>query len=337
MTFMKKNINLVFLFVFILCLRTNGQDKQQHNCSWIYTHPNVLKKEFCWLDSTCSLIRVDTSNSNNLWQIGEPHKTFFNQAFSQPNAIVTDTINNYSIGNHSYFEFTLPLIDNLGWSPFQMNLCISFQHKINTDSLKDGGYIEVNYHKDSAWRNIAYDTMHYFQGFFPMTFNCENLYSVNDKLFNGECGFSGTKSWAITQLQWIWMLPVKDFYFPDTIRLRFHFISDSIASAKDGWMIDNIEATAYYMDGNVEENVMKPDLIITPNPLIDNADVEITVAGIGSMTAELYDITGKKVIKIDDISGNRFQLSRRNLKNGMYYLMIRNQNQVIATAKVIFQ
>ena len=40
----------------------------------------------------------------NIWQIGVPHKTFFNTAYTLPNAIVTDTMNVYPVNNSSAFE-----------------------------------------------------------------------------------------------------------------------------------------------------------------------------------------------------------------------------------------
>ena len=39
----------------------------------------------------------DTTHGTNVWQIGQPQKTVFNQAYSLPNALMTDTINSYPI------------------------------------------------------------------------------------------------------------------------------------------------------------------------------------------------------------------------------------------------
>ncbi|MDA3953800.1 MAG: transposase [Bacteroidales bacterium] len=39
------------------------------------------------------------SSEPPIWQIGTPNKTFFDSAYSSPNAIITDTVNYYPINN----------------------------------------------------------------------------------------------------------------------------------------------------------------------------------------------------------------------------------------------
>ncbi len=52
-------------------------------------------------------LTIDTiSNPNNIWQIGSLHKTVFTNAYSVPNALVTDTINTYPINDTSTFIIT---------------------------------------------------------------------------------------------------------------------------------------------------------------------------------------------------------------------------------------
>src|SRR5690348_2572222 len=71
-------------------------------------------------------LRIDTSQANNLWQVGKPSKIVFNSAYSIPSAIVTDTINPYPPNNISSFTICEPLI--------HYNLYhLSFTHKYNTD------------------------------------------------------------------------------------------------------------------------------------------------------------------------------------------------------------
>ena len=88
-----------------------------------------------------SLLQIDTANVNNVWQIGAPTKTFFDSAYSAPNAIVTDTFNFYSDTNHSVF--TLKVYDP-SWGFFGPSIEVGYRHKFDTDSLQDGGYIEVS-------------------------------------------------------------------------------------------------------------------------------------------------------------------------------------------------
>ena len=48
-------------------------------------------------------IEIDSLNASNIWQIGEPSKTLFSSARSNPNALVTDTLNNYPVNDSSSF------------------------------------------------------------------------------------------------------------------------------------------------------------------------------------------------------------------------------------------
>jgi len=50
---------------------------------------------------------LDSTQSNNIWQIGRPNKTQFTNAISQPNALVTDTILTYPTNNASSFTFKI--------------------------------------------------------------------------------------------------------------------------------------------------------------------------------------------------------------------------------------
>src|ERR1041384_4098256 len=52
------------------------------------------------------IIMLDTS-STNIWQIGRPQKIIFDSAATFPNALVTDTINNYPDSNVSRFTFKI--------------------------------------------------------------------------------------------------------------------------------------------------------------------------------------------------------------------------------------
>ena len=105
--------------------------------------------------STVKYVKIDTTNHNNIWQIGRPSKTVFTSAYSIPNAIVTDTILPYPINNHSSFIITIKDPQWFQGSPSELD----FFHQYNTDSGKDGGYIDVSYNGGAKWKNILYDSI----------------------------------------------------------------------------------------------------------------------------------------------------------------------------------
>ena len=83
-----------------------------------------------------SLIKIDTA-LGNIWQIGKPQKLFLNNSKSQPNAIVTDTLNFYPVKNTSSFVLGFPWENS--W-----DILFSFKQKYNCDTLADGGFIEID-------------------------------------------------------------------------------------------------------------------------------------------------------------------------------------------------
>src|SRR5438874_270431 len=88
---------------------------------------------------------IDTTQANNLWHIGMPYKTIFNYAYSEWNAIVTDTSNPYPANNISSFIIKEPYV-GLGQ--------ISFMHYYYTDGHHAGGYVETSDDYGQTWNNI---------------------------------------------------------------------------------------------------------------------------------------------------------------------------------------
>src|SRR5204863_2124304 len=73
---------------------------------------------------------IDTTQAGNIWQIGTPSKTVFGSAYSTPLALITDSANAYPANNQSSFTVTIYTDDETFFS---------FWHRIDADSLNDGG------------------------------------------------------------------------------------------------------------------------------------------------------------------------------------------------------
>lgn len=223
-------------------------------------------------------LEMDTS-VQNIWEIGRPQKIYFDSAHSSLTAIVTDTVNNYPINNHSFFDVKTGYF-NYG-SFYAYDVFLGINHKYDTDSLLDGCYITVSHDYGQTWTNIMNDSASYsYGGYWCITprdgFN-ENMYNnYADSLFNGEWGFSGkSDGWGWSSFGWH-ECPVKSppSTAPDTMIVRFNFISDSIDTNKEGWMIDNIVLFAIPLGGNVEV-AKQEELKVYPNPSSDLITVQL--------------------------------------------------------------
>jgi hypothetical protein len=121
--------------------------------------------------------------------------------------------------------------------------------------------------------------------------------------------------------------------FGDTVLFRFTFISDSIQTFRDGWMIDNIEIYDF-LEG-VEEMHSKPITItIAPNPVSSVAVIESDTP-LQKAALFVYNAQGQKVKQLNDINGQRITLDCGHLPNGLYFVQLMEQNRPVATARLI--
>jgi len=290
--------------------------------SQINPFDGIFGLDSCEFESPCNLLKTDTS-SLNIWQIGCPGKPFFDTAYTQPYALVTDTINPYPPSNHSYFDLIIK-------NNYDFNIIIDFRHKFQTDTLIDGGYIEISYDKGQTWMNIIdSDTT-------AMEYNTENMYSMQDTLKGGINGFSGTSDgWIYSRVQWVWMYMVKEIP-PDTLIMRFHFISDSIQTNKEGWMIDNIIISYAFMVGSfTEKNNDNISIKVVPNPFDNFTTIHFENFKNEMLSLFIFNQLGQIVQKIEDITDYEIQIEKGTLKSGVYVVQLRNKHKIYDTAKMI--
>jgi len=277
--------------------------------------------------------------SGNTWQIGPPQKTFFNAAYSVPNAIVTDTLGYYPANNHSCFDLYVGKF-NMG-GPFSWyfpdDIFIDFRHKFDTDTLKDGGYIEVSWDKGLTWMNIIEDTVYHWGVTPGMGWENVNLYTTGDTLYNGEHGFSGhSGGWIHSSLTWH-VIPVDQLldFPPDTMILRFNFISDADDHSREGWMIDQIRLFAIDLGSGKEDVVSSaPSFIIAPNPVKDHAVVSFKKKYL-TIDFGLYDARGQRVKQASYQNCNSFRIERGNLPAGLYLCKIQADNKKVVFKRLI--
>lgn len=254
------------------------------------------------------LINIDTS-SQNVWQIGKPQKVIFDSAATQPNAIVTDTINFYPSNDTS--RFTLEILNNWGtWGIF----ALQWKQKLDLDQGLDGGIIEYSVDTGRTWVNVFNN---------PYVYNFYGFQAINkDTLPNGEYAFSGTDStwrdvWLCFDFSWF-----QQFNWNDTLRFRFTMLSDSIDNNKEGWMIDNMMAHITFIH-TINEPKEFSHSTVYPNPASDIVNIQapkITGYHIIELM-ELTDATGRVVDKWTNIP-TKFWFDTSKYNDGLYFLKI---------------
>lgn len=311
------------LFSILIFLALNNSLSAQFN---IYIPIDTITFE-----ETYPYIELDSA-VQNIWQIGQPQKVFFDAAYSSPNAIVTDTINNYTMDNYSYFDLKIGEFNYPGM--YGANVFLEIKHKYDTDTFMDGGYITVSYDTGQTWVNIIEDTEVYWCNT-PMSNNW-NLYSYFDTLSNGELGFSGkSDGWVTTQFGWA-LCPVKsnsNFDFNGMMLVRFNFLSDSINNNKEGWLIDDIVLYGIEM-GNSTHQLEHQQFKLYPNPILKTATIELD-AYYNNIELNIYNFQGQFIRQEKYPNSENLNFDSQGLEQGIYFLKIKADGKEIGGQKVV--
>ena len=267
------------------------------------------------------------NNPENIWQIGIPNKTIFESARSLPNVIVTDTISNYPQNNLSSFT--------IGFDLFGSFPTIRFWHKFDTDSLLDGGYVEISIDGGANWVHLTNEIEEDFffdrYGIYTV-----NFYSESTLLHNGKSGFSGLQSdWTES----IIVFPCNAVETSYDLLLRFTFISDSDDTNKEGWMIDDIVIRNDGICAGIQEDTYALTKVkVTPNPIKNRAVVSMDDSFfLQNGSFQLFNLSGQKVLSKKNLVGNNVELTRNALPSGIYLYRLSEMDQTIARGKMVFQ
>jgi hypothetical protein len=311
-----KILNIVLLSIFFPLLTLKSQ-----NFSW----------DTITFETPYEYLSIDTSSAC-IWQIARPQKTYFDAAFSGERAIVTDSANPYPVNNYSYFDIKIGAFND-EWYP--ANLFVEFKHKFDTDEGYDGGFISISYDSGKTFMNIITDTNWYNYDFAPPMFwipDGETLYTKDDLLYNGECGFSGhSDSWITTSFGWA-LIPVKA-ESADTVILRFNFISDNIDNGKEGWMIDDIRIYSIYFYA-VHDFDLEKQVVVYPNPGLSPIHVKLDKVYAG-VVADIMDMKGNKVKEFSYSNTDHFNLEFPAEMRGLYIIKIMLDGERYVLKKVI--
>lgn len=254
-------------------------------------------------------IIIDTSLPDNIWTIGTPDKVLFNSAFSQPNAIFTDTSTYYPNNNYSTFQFT---VDQHGFWMFPYFI-LEFRHKIDMEFQKDGGWVEASYDNGATWHNVFSDTVYSPMAFVPPS----GL--MPDTLDNGEVAFTGTQNafypFSICWGDGIGNPPIPDL---DSLHIRFVFQSDSVSSNHEGWILDDFSVTGTVVDGIAERPDLDGSMNLFPNPATETTTIKFDQSEKGRI--DIFD-SNSKLVKSINCNSDRLTIDTRELKSGLYFVL----------------
>lgn len=290
--------------------------------------PQTGTVEYSWdtitFESEYSYIRVGETE-DNIWITGTPEKSFFDAPFNGDNAMVTGLSESYPANNHSYFDLQLGYF-NIDHFPY--SVYVEFNHKYDTDAGLDGGYIEVSWDNGISWENVI---KNYHSCINPADqYRTKDLYGVEELLWNGEPGFSGRSGdWVNTKFGWEECLTKEGREASDTMILRFHFVSDSLDSEKEGWMIDDIRLYSTKITGSAS-GMKSRAFNVYPNPARDALYVN-NRQNREIHRLSLYSVGGVTVFSNPDAD----RIEVHTFPPGFYYLRIETDQESVCLPVMI--
>jgi len=255
-------------------------------------------------DNPCmeaSFYNITIPGYNNLWQVCTPNNTVFDSAFSFPKAILTDSAGPYPVNNISSFIVKfIPLNDGGCWP------VIGAEYKFDSDTLKDFGRVEFSLDHGITWLNALSDTI------IP-----DGEWLTPKPVLTGRI-----HQWT----NFLAFIPNYNFSLNDTIYYRFTFISDSIQTNQEGWMLDDLYLVDHIED--VPEIQNSTEINIYPNPAINM--ITISNDGFtGDMVVSIYNFQGQLRLQ-KTINRNQENLNISSLCKGIYMVRVQSRNNYIA-------
>ena len=257
----------------------------------------------------------DSTQTNNLWQIGAPLKIGFIPALEGTRSLITDTALNYPINNISSFYIKI-----IVHCPHPYGTKIQFLHKFSSDTTIDGGTIEISHDNGNSWINLIDD---------PLLMYPNELYSSTDTIqsLGWKPGFSGN----INSNYVMFEINTSEFS-DDTLVFKFTFASDSIETNKEGWMIDEMYLMAW--GSEIEEYNLNSQISVFPNPTSDKIYFASKIKIQKPFEVNVFNQLGELVLQKDSKENEDIDIS--NLNTGIYFCSFRNES-FYATKKIIVQ
>jgi hypothetical protein len=276
------------------------------------------------LGENLDLIRIDsTTNPNNIWQIGTPQKTIFDSGYMTSRAMLTDSTSNYPVNDTSVFYLVQPVIYYApgGSVSGGMNTELSFYFKTDSDSLNDFGTLEASRDSGVTWVNVRNNPSMYCMIHDLTTWD---IYAADTGAFTGES--NGWFLFTVNSGGWGYTGSLVD-----TITYRFTFISDSVETNQEGWMIDWINYNQYLFSiDEFQRNDFRSSIF--PNPA--STEVKFSFERNSEVTLTILNTLGQVLLEYDNLNSNeRVDLS--SISSDIYFYTLVDRENKTSSGRLI--
>lgn len=325
------------LIMCVLLINTYGVSQ-----IWYSQGAGLISSDTCDFSTLCdfsgaSFLYNWEISTNGSWEIGNTTKPFFSSNGFNQRALMTDTLSAYAINDTSFFEISIFMgHDEAMWWPYTV---IEFEHKYNTDTLMDGGFITISFDDGDTWVNMGelVDYEGWSTGYNYSWLHKHNLYTDADTLFNGISSFSGSSSdWVFSGFQFVFAEFIKSNNVSEYLLIRFNFISDTVDNQKDGWIIRKLILSIFEPNSSVESYEYNTTVSIYPNPVNETFTIDFKdYLPKETFEVEIINNLGQVVKRFQRNTINENSFSIADLNAGLYSLKITENDKVLSISKLI--
>ncbi len=269
---------------------------------------------------------LDSIYPAGCWQVGHPNKPVFTSAYSEPNALVTDTLLPHTDSTTCYAQFTM-VADESG----VLGKWIDFRYWSDMDSLQSFGWIEKQNSYNGDWNRLPLSDAYYI--WFEAS---GELWTDSGAVFTGR-----TFGWhdARIYIECMGVLMEENMDrgggWSDTMRLRFTFRGAANANGRDGWMIDDLHATPVLCSGGTTE-ATAPSFQLFPDPADNYIVLRAEGVALDEPTVEMLRADGVLIARHRWPPSATMTIRTDHLPAGMY--LIRSTNLGLSSStRVIVQ
>lgn len=265
--------------------------------------------------------QFEEDSLNNLWQIGTPQKTYFNQANSLPNALVTDTVNTYPNDTTASFIIKFNSWQSTGFPLLQLG----WLQKTDMEEGVDGGVIEASYDGGNTWLNVFNDTI--YRPVIVGTYNWDTLY-------NGQAGITGKSDWNWTAICWGSYRGTQPWPTANII-VKFTFVADAVDTKQEGWMMDNFLLEGGIIGSTPNLSNLK-SISVYPTPTKQSIFIDVSDMLPTETKVTIYNTSGVEMFsQLTAMPNfNEMELNLDELPTGIYNLLV-NNNEITYHQKII--
>lgn len=250
-------------------------------------------------------LEITLGNSNSLWEKAEATSSLFANKFNQ--AYITNADGNYTDETTSYLIspcYDLSILEN----PM-----IKFDMVYDIEKNWDVLYMEYSTDSGTNWHILG-------------TADDPNWY--NSDFIDNQRQITVGKQWTGSDLEVKeYSYNLKELNDETNVIFRFVFASDQ-AETGEGAAIDNFSISASAILAS--DDFAKNNFQLYPNP--SSSVFYIERPGYDPMRISIYDVTGRLVLSVDNITDKHYPLDLSKANSGLYFLKIVEGKKTLATS-----